>query len=264
MRRKYAALVITAVFCGGLMQAQTLTRVQQAIVNATRNASGPSPASHVNFIWNGAIKSGWLTDMAGGDGARIRTAINRYAAWRPTHVFQPIPSTLITAMKNDVAATYRGTDGINLVNQITYMYDLAMITSMRIVAPPQTDEQTLTFLGIRQQCKEWADMIVIKAGGTQRPYGSGIQTSSANFRAGMGLFFPGIPHASIITDVIRNSNSSIQFRIAESNWGTGWGNPSGMIPWNRTLQNIRVLDWLGNNTCRIGSTNYTCQVVSFE
>lgn len=108
---------------------------------------------------------------------------------------------------------------------------------------------------------------MINAGGTPRTYGTGIQYTPANFRPGMGLFFPNIPHASIITDIFRNADGSAkQFKIAESNWGRGWSNPPGMAPWNRTLQNTRTLDWLGSNTCRVpGTTNtFACQVVSFQ
>jgi hypothetical protein len=85
----------------------------------------------------------------------------------------------------------------------------------------------------------------------------------------MGLFFPG-SHATIITD-ITVVNGLKRFKVAESNFpppgtGSSWINPPGMIPWQRIVQNVRTLDWLGNNQCRATSSGAisTCQVVSFE
>jgi len=261
------ALAISITLLSGLMQAQTLTPVQQAIVNAARNASGASQASHTSITWNGVTKSTWQTDTYGGDGQRMRNAINRFATWRASNGLKSIPNSLVTAMQSDLLPTYTGTDSTNLVNQIIYVYDSTTVRCLCKFATPQTDEQTLAFLGIRAQCREWVDTVVIRAGGTPRAYNSaGIQAVAANFRPGMGLFFPSIPHATLITDLFRSPNGSVQFRIAEANWGTGWRNPSGMVPWLRALQNTRYFDWLGNNTCRLSgtTTTYFCQVVSFQ
>ena len=201
----------------------------------------------------------------------MRTAIKRFAQWRSANQKKSVPTSLITSMKKDLS-TYRDPYGTQLVNRIINQYDTKQALCRCSLATPQTDDQTLTFLGIRQQCREWVDVIVIRAGGTPRLYNtSGIQTDPKKFRAGMGLFFPSDPqHASIITEIAYNSNGSVnRFKIAESNWPSSpglWTNPPGMVPWERTLQNSRSLDWLGNNKCRVTGTTktYACQVVSFE
>jgi hypothetical protein len=256
-------IVSIAIVFQASAQAQSLTPVQQAIVRAARNVSGASPASQTSLYWNGRTWSTWQTDTAGGDGQRMRDAIKRFATWRNANLGKPVPASLIAAMKADVY-TYPGSYGAVLVNRIISQYDTKQALCRCSLVPPQTEDQTLAFLGVRAQCREFVDTTVIKAGGTPRAYGVSVQTAAKNFRPGMGLFFPNIPHASIITDIYYNPNGSVTFRIAESNWGTGWTNPSGMVPWERTLQNVRTLDWLGNNTCRTGNSNYTCQVVSFE
>lgn len=266
--RQLHTVVLASLSFSGLLHAQALTPVQQAIVNASRNVSGPSPASQTTFTWNGRLWTGpWQTDIAGGDGKRMLNAIKRFAAWRISNMGKSIPSTVTNGMQSDLSPTYAGSYATQMINRITNQYDTKTAACRCPVAAPQTEDQTLPFLAIRQQCKEWVDVTVIKAGGTPRAYGTGVQTNPTTFRAGMGLFFPKIPHASIITDISYNSNGTVRaFKVAESNWGVGWSNPGGMVPWSRTLQNVRSLDWLGNNTCRATgtTTTYACQVVSFQ
>ena len=213
-------LALLAIAVQPSVQAQSLTPVQQAVVNSARNVSGAAPASQTTFTWKGKNWSTWQTDTASNDGLRMRNAIKRFAIWRSANLGKLVPSTLITAMKSDVN-TYPGSYGALLVNRIISQYDTKQALCRCSLAPPQTDDQTLTFLGIRQQCREWVDVTVIKAGGTPRAYGVGVQSDPKKFRAGMGLFFPNIPHASIITAVIFNPNGSVkQLAIAESNWGS--------------------------------------------
>jgi len=105
--------------------------------------------------------------------------------------------------------------------------------------PTQTDYNgILSLLQMRTQCKEFADRMVIKGGGTAKPYyGPNKQpaTPSANPRPGMYAFWKVNAHAAIITEIKFDSSGHPYAHLAESNWDVVWSNPRGQIPWLRTV-----------------------------
>ena len=150
----------------------------------------------------------------------------------------PLPS-ISTAVQNTMRShltqtyppsTYQGYTNINDQN--------GFIERIRAVfngTVPTTDNGTLAYLGIRAQCKEFADRMVQAGGATTRPYAS-TAVARANIRPGMYAFKNDQGHAAIIVAVYWDaSGQPTQLRLAESNWGIGWNNPTGQVPWNRTV-----------------------------
>ena len=78
-------------------------------------------------------------------------------------------------------------------------------------------------------------------------------TDPAKFRPGMGLLKTDKSHAMVIVDIEWDaSGRAVRFKVAEANAANSrWGNPTGMIPWERTVQfryvqadaNVRVVDF---------------------
>lgn len=215
-------------------QADTVLR--ENIVNLAYAAIGsPSGLSQVC-----AEDRCWLTDIADGDGARMRNAISVYHDWRENHpnaVLDPnIRTSMIDQFNN---SAYPLAQQNMLVNQIINLYDGTV---------PSTDNETLSYLNIQKQCLEWAMYIAGEAGGVPTNYGGSGPFTAENItiRPGMGYYDLDF-HAMLIIDVYYNSHGEPQYvRVAESNWGTGWANPGGQVPWERTVRGNR--DTVGANT----------------
>ena len=198
-------------------------------------AGGASGPSYVLTPSGGAAP--WQTDIAGGDGTRMRTAITRYYNW-----YWANPSTrgtlssIKTAMIGDFSTSaYDQARKQALVDEIVRVYNLYVSNNNGLrVQPPTTDQATLGFLGIRKQCLEWANSISLANGGGARAYGAASVANAADHRPGMMYRNSSSTHAAIIVEIKIVSNVR-QYRLAEANWGTGWINPNGMVrgsaPW---------------------------------
>ncbi len=264
--RNYVPFGSLLVSSPAVAASQTLTPLQQKIVNAanadaTNAAFGySSGASYAVSPWGGTTT--WFTDVYGTpgtrtDGMRMRDAINRYYSWKWGN-----PSTrgTLDAVKKAMIVDFDGpsydpTRKQALVDEIVRVYDLKVSSNGGLrVQPPTTDQATLGFLGIRKQCLEWANSIALAQGGSARGYGSPSVANAADHRPGMmfKLITATITHAAIIVEM-KTVNGVLQYRLAEANWGGGWMNPGGMIPWQRTVQNSRWVT-LGAND----------RVISFE
>lgn len=244
------------------------TQVQIKVVS---NASYSGSTSASVMAPSGAP---WLTDCAGGDGARMRSAINLYAAWFNANVFAAKrcappapPSTVITNMTNALngpsgcstscscsTCCYNSTSKSLMVNRIKSVYNQKCCQSPNsTVATPTSDQQTLDFLGIRKQCLEWAETIAKKSGGKYRGYGAAGVSTPANYRPGMGLYKTDKSHAMILIDIYWDANGNpTQYKVAEANYGTGWQNPCGFVPWER-VTGLRTLTSIAG-----------CKVINYE
>jgi hypothetical protein len=205
------------------------TSVQRAVRDAGFRANGlPSGQSTTNGSWE--------TDTAGGDGARMRAAINRYQNWYWTNsTRRPTIDQIKTQMMGDFGGSaYDQPRRSMLVNQIVDRYNAAV--RLGPVRVPTTDNDTLYFLGIRKQCLEWAMSTAISVGGQSRNYYAAGVTDPRAFRPGMGLYKLDHSHAMIIVDIRWDaSGNPAELKVAESNYGGGWQNPGGMVPWQRTI-----------------------------
>lgn len=212
----------------GYRHAETTT--QKAIVSAALNGGNnrPSPQS--------VTGSPWLTDTADGDGERIRMAIqDAYNYWvgagRPYLPGLSIPSNVQVTMRKSLSANsgkYTLSEQNAIIGRIGLRFN-------GTVPKKDDDNGILAYLSIRAQCKESADRMVQAGGGTKRSYGTSA-VAKTNIRPGMYAFKNGNKHAAIIVAVYWDANGQpTQLRLAESNWGTGWTNPSGQVPWDRIV-----------------------------
>jgi len=209
------------------------TTKQRAIVAAALNGGNrPSPQSITG--------SPWLTDISDNDGARMRAAIQDvYDHWnstrRPPLPLPSIPTAVQNTMRTHLSQTYPPSTYPGFANTNDQNAFIERIRSVFNGTVPTTDDGTLAYLGIRAQCKEFADRMVQAGGGTKHTYGS-TAVARTNIRPGMYAFKNGNGHAAIIVAVYWDaSGQPAQLRLAESNWGTGWANTPGQVPWNRTV-----------------------------
>ncbi|WP_435356588.1 hypothetical protein [Emticicia sp. SJ17W-69] len=215
-------------------QAATTT-VQKNVVRLANSAIGGLSGGSV--IDN---QSKWLTDIAGGDGSRMRSAISKYDNWYRSNVKNRCSTPVVpTSVRNDMVTSFIGsgydaTRKTALVNQIISRYNLFACNGS--VAVPTSDNATLSFLSIQKQCLEWAETIGRSAGGIAKGYYATGVSSTKSYRPGMAFYKTDRTHATILIDIYWSKTGEIlKVKVAESNWATGWINPNGAIPWERRV-----------------------------
>lgn len=241
-----------------------LTTTQTTILALVAGYNGQSSGQSASYP--GAV---FLTDCATGDGQRMRDAIQVYHNW---FIAPPVknacnnpsvPASVITSMKNKLLPYYSASDQTLMVERIRGKYNAWKCANPNSnFTVPTTDNPTMLFLGIRKQCLEWACTLA----GTSIGYSGPFVTSQTSFRRGMGLYkyiqvyqngqwvWKG-SHAMIITDIWWNVTNGVttatKFKVAESNFGSGWSNPGGQIPWSRVIQVGRELDYSGSPSMKV-------------
>jgi len=225
----------------------TGTQIRRDIVTAALNFSNNSASPR------SVTGTPWLTDVAGGDGSRIRNAIVFFRNWVETairdgggggyatwSVQRPVaPQATRTLMSNALSAN----GGLYDATRRTMLIERIRLTFAGIV--PADDNATLALLGIRAQCKEFADRMVELGRGTKRAYRTGA-VPNVDISPGMYAFINDSSHAAIIIAVKWGANGNVtSLRLAESNWGVGWQNPTGQVPWERTITNAREVSETG-------------------
>lgn len=207
------------------------TSVQRKIVaNALGSIGASSGQSSTRAPGGGAAS--WLTDIAGGDGARMRNAIRIYDAWYR----DPNKTKTLAQIQTDMRGAFSGSAYSSaskdlLVQHITSVYPTAG-------AIPTDDEATLRYLQIRKQCLEWAMTVALQAGGKTKTYGAS-SVGIGSVLPGMGYYNKGV-HAMLIVDINWDAaGNPVQFKVVESNWPsagmTKWTNPAGAVPWERVV-----------------------------
>lgn len=225
------------------------TRVQKAIVSKALGAVGRSSGQSVTS------SSGWLTDTADGDGARMRRAIEIYAGW----VYAQPSQYNLTQIKARMNSAFSGSayDSLRrqkLVDRIVEVVNAAV--RRNAYRAPRNDNETLTLLGVRAQCLEWAMTTAISSGGLAKGYNAAGVSNPTEFRPGMGLYKNDRSHSMIIVDIRWDARGNpVEFKVAESNFKAGstgsWINPAGAAPWERTvtvrsglsLSGLKVIDF---------------------
>jgi hypothetical protein len=213
------------------------------IVNSLSNGNAPQSISG----------SPWLTDAYNTpitDGQRMRNALNDLQAWynaqspKPALPLASIPASLRSTMASELIATnsYNSTDAGAFVTQMVAVFNGS--------APTKTasDDTTLAYLRIHAMCKEYADRTVRAGGGIAKGYTSSGAVAARDIRQGMYAFlYSGTKpiHAAVIADVSWQGGNPVSLKLAESNWGTGWSNPTGEKPWLRTVTTTRPVAYSG-------------------
>lgn len=195
----------------------------------------------------GGVSTTWLTEISGGDGARLIAAMKIYRLSGLTGV----PASGSTVFRNmDTALTNPNTTSTSLAwatNERSQL--IARIAATRTgwtLTDPATGQAAMTRLGVRAQCKEFADRMVASGGGSNRTYPSGSAVSSGlDVRPGMYVFRyvnGSAAHAAIANAVVFDAFGGVSANLSESNWGGGWNsNPGGQVPWSRTVQHSRTV-----------------------
>lgn len=204
------------------------TDVQRRIVASARAKVGQlAPYSTTNGPWQ--------TDTAGGDGSRMRSAINIYYqnCFRRSCNLTNIRAQMFAAF----AGSYYGTAQKNALIDRIISYFNYFLTHAGPPLVPWNDETTLSFFGIRAQCFEFVQREVLAAGGRTKATSTAGIANASNFRPGMGLYRTNGSHSMVIVDIYWDRNGSpVKFRVVDSNYGSGWINPSGEVPWDRHIR----------------------------
>jgi hypothetical protein len=222
------------------------TPAEVAIAGAARAGLGNSPASTLtgNAALGGAT---WFTDVAGGDGARLRNAFIIYNGWAGarangalTHAVPAVGSATYVAMANALAATYTwASDRDAIIRRISAVFD---------DTPPVGDQATLDEVRIRKQCKEWVDTRVQSVGrpsASYATYRTRPVTRRSDIVPGKAIIKTGDSHIAIIVGVARTPAGLIDHvTVIESNWANAFHNPAGALPWARqvTQRDIPLAD----------------------
>jgi hypothetical protein len=184
----------------------------------------------------------WLTDTAGGDGGRIIESMKVWKDWCKTPscgpaVGAPLPAT-VRALMEAKLTTYSAADRAAIVSRIGAVYlPWNALPAGDLAA---RDQGVLTLLGIRAQCKEAADRIVVEAGGKPKIY-SASSVTLAEARPGMYAFTTTNSHAANVKAILWDrAGQPLKIMLGESNWGSGWSNPQGQVPWQRVYTTTRI------------------------
>lgn len=233
----------------------------------------------------------WLTDLEDGstyqlqDGARLRNAIRRYSNWDASPASSRETYASVKAkMEADIGqvdtgrsnppALYDATRRAKLAAQIVAVWDAKKLAFNQrtpgALAPavPSNDQETMDFLGFRAQCFEWVASVGLRAGAKSISYASPGVTNRLSHRAGMAMFWYTAngsgAHASIITSIESDaSGNPTYYHVAESNYASGWQNPGGAIPWERTVRGDRRLPAVANQVTSPTDMTRQGRVVQF-
>ncbi len=202
------------------------TTVQESIIaKALSRASGLSGQS--------GNDGSWLVDTVGGDGERMRNAIAIWHDWQQAGA-PPDERAGVEARMQAAIVTgsdYGSAQAAEFIKQIEAVYTGSV--------PALDDNAILSYLKIQQQCVEWANRIAQEAGGQYQGHASGA-VSTADARPGMG--YSNGSHYALITAIDADAEGTpTTFHLAEANWGSGWINPIGMVPWKRTASSGRTV-----------------------
>ncbi len=194
----------------------------------------------------------WYTDLEDGgtgtqDGTRIRDAIQKYATWKGKSSTTRVDfDTLRGQMETAIGPIYDKSRRQLLASRIVQNWDAnelrfnQRVPNVKAPTVPVTDQETIDFLGIRTQCLEWVVTTGLRSGAQSISYQSTAVSSPKSHRPGMAMFWYDAKgygaHAAIITDIKFDlQGNPTTYTVAESNYGQGWQNPGGEIPWERII-----------------------------
>lgn len=206
------------------------------VVSKARSYSA-APQSRVDRTDGGTVT--WLTELDVGyvgdnvDGKLLTNAYNIYGLAPAPRALGTTtsPTALRTKMRD---ALYRS-GGWALAERDKLIDRIAATW----VPTSLTRNGLLSVLGIRTQCKEFADRMVIAGGGTSKRYAD-MGTARLDVRPGMYVVWKSNAHAAIANAVIFDGNGLPAAQLSEANWGNIWkSNPVGQVPWQRTVQHTR-------------------------
>lgn len=217
---------------------QTGTEFQRRVVLAANRAVGGAAPQSVMPQRDQSIpehkRDQWDTDLYNGDGLRMLTALRRLPVARNGVVtVNGRAVALRTQMVADLRPYYIDNTATALVDHMIARYQ----ANPRL--PTIADGTLLTYLQIRQQCKEFVDTLVKNAQGTQRcTCYDGV--ANDRIRPGMYATTGGRGHTALVTAIHWTGNQVTEVTVVESNFGNSWSNPPGQRPWQRTITTRKI------------------------
>lgn len=217
--------------------------LKMVVTNALRYVDQGSPQS----IKKPGQK--WQNDTEENDGEHMRVAIRRLKAYVDTYqggygAWVRAGRYIPNRTRNDMIVDLRPYPAVYADRIVDHIRDVYAGTA------PSGDGDTLLLLGIRAQCKEFADRMVDGAGLSQKTYAHGASVSArvSYPRPGMYAFQLPETHSGIVRAVRYDSNGMASFMIIESNHEMDsnnhiiveWSRPKGSVPWNRMVRGGRI------------------------
>lgn len=226
------------------------TSNREAVVSAARGLAD-SPTSRTDRA-DGKTPT-WLTELDVGtlgdniDGALLSAAWNTYGLAKAPRTLDDSkgPTALRKSMRTNL--TRQAVGGVEpwKLAEIDKLIDRIAAKNVPASLPRNA---LLEKLGIRAQCKEFADRMVIAGGGTSKTYKQMDGSATLDVRPGMYVARYINAHAAIVNAVRFDANGAVSARLSEANWASTWGsNPIGEVPWSRTVKhtNWRVITTTG-------------------
>lgn len=189
------------------------------------------------------VGSTYHTDVYNSDGNRLRNAVAIFKAWVDTQGYTnwinagrpSAPSNVRRSMINAISATYTETaDQGRIIERIRTSYQNAT---------PTTDQGILDFFGIRAQCKEFVDRVML-LNGLSPKYTWSTETNLV--KPGMYAFWRYGDHTALVRAVKFDAGGARQAYVIEANrnynGAISWSNPPGQVPWSRTVTQWRPID----------------------
>jgi hypothetical protein len=178
--------------------------------------------------------------MAGNDNQRWINAITVLHNFKLANPNSAPTTQVKTNMKNCFLATYAiENDRVLNVNRIISKYNGTV---------PTNDNDIMSLIGIRQQCREKQSKFSFVSGGVCKGYTDSGVSDWKLWRPGMALFYKSSStaswgslnqdrHAMTLSEIKwLNNTPTFEVKVIESNFGSGYHNPKGSIPWERTVQ----------------------------
>lgn len=226
---------------GTWSQVRSFTTTNRTNVVSQAMSYSAAPQSRVDRTDGGTVT--WLTELDAStlnDNVDYKLLNNAYTIYGMAPAPRNLGTTISpTKLRSDMDAALTRSGGWapaerdKLIDRIAATFVPASLTRNGM----------LSTLGIRTQCKEFADRMVIAGGGTPRNYPTTTeyqQPGRLDARPGMYVFWKRNQHAAIINAVVFDANGSVFAHLSEANWGNTWGsNPVGQVPWQRIVAHRR-------------------------
>lgn len=177
-------------------------------------------------IFCSGIACGYFTDVAGGDGARIRAAIATKVNWVGTN----------TALRDArMRQNLTGSRDPYTAGTITALVN--RINSTVTVVPADSDQGVLNALGIQAQCAEWVQTLAFKSG-AGIPQGMVVSDRSL---VAPGFGVTNVRHTALVADVeYDGAGAPTNYRVIDANYNNVWSNPPGDIAWDRRVRKAPI------------------------
>ncbi len=183
-------------------------------------------------------------DEAISDGTAIVNAFRIKNSWNPK-----LPTAQRDAqMSVALAANYTSSnDRAKLVARINATQAM----------PTDASTSVLNSLGIRAQCAEFVQRLAYNA---RAASARGVQSGSGSTEARPGYSLRSASHSAVLSDVKYDaSGRPVDFEVIDSNFTSNWSDPTGDVPWERTVRRALIQERFGISRYEVRSHSLSSQ-----